>query len=388
MEVFRIYADVVFNHMTARNGIGTAGSIANYHNQTFPSVPFHENDFHSPCIINNYQDPVNVRNCRLKSLLDLDQSIDNVREKIVEYLNYLISLGIAGFRIDAAKHMWPQDLEYIYLKLRNLNVKFGFASGSRPFIFQEVIDYGNFLQSLEYCQMIFVSGGEAVSKHEYTHLGSVVEFKFSYSLNNMFRGNDRLAALVNWGPEWELVQSQNAVGFIDNHDNQRADDGVTLTYKHAKRYKMAIAFMLGHPYGTTRIISRPPADADGNLISPGIKDDGTCSNGYVCEHRWRQIFNMVGFRNVVRDAAITNWWSDGNQQIAFCRGDKGFILFTNYGDVDRTFQTCLTSGIYCDIISGELKNGRCTGKSVCVGEGGLARVSLGALEEDGVLAIH
>lgn len=70
------------------------------------------------------------------------QSSDYVRGKIIEFLNKLISLGVAGFRVDAAKHMSPDDLEYIYSQLNNLNTDFGFSSGSRPFIFQEVIDLG------------------------------------------------------------------------------------------------------------------------------------------------------------------------------------------------------------------------------------------------------
>lgn len=66
-----------------------------------------------------------------------------MREKIVEFLNKLIDLGVAGFRVDAAKHMWPADLEAIYSQLKNLNTDFGFASGLRPYIYQEVIDLGN-----------------------------------------------------------------------------------------------------------------------------------------------------------------------------------------------------------------------------------------------------
>ncbi|XP_068908250.1 alpha-amylase-like isoform X3 [Tenebrio molitor] len=376
----RIYVDAVFNHMTAGSGTGTGGSKAYYQEKLYPGVVYHRHDFHKPCPITTYQDAAVVRNCQLKGLLDLDQGLDSVRGKIVDYMNHLIELGVAGFRVDAAKHMWPRDLDYIYSKLDNLNVKFGFVSGSRPFIFQEVLDDGH----------------EAINKNEYTRIGRVVEFQVGYELSNAFRGNNKLTYLENWGPAWGLLNSDKAVAFIDNHDTQRNSHEI-LTYKTPKQYKMATAFMLAHPYGTTRVMSSyefdsmnqgPPADSNGNLISPGINHDGTCSNGYVCEHRWRQIFNMVEFRNVVHGTDVTNWWSDNNQQIAFCRGNKGFIVFTNYGDVDRTFQTCLEPGIYCDVISGVVVDGKCTGKAVSVVEGGWAYIVLGALEEDGVLAIH
>lgn len=45
---------------------------------------------------------------------------------------------------------------------------------------------------------------------------------------------------------------------MDNHDNQRghgSGGSEILNYKQAKQYKMAIAFMLAHPFGTTRIMS-------------------------------------------------------------------------------------------------------------------------------------
>lgn len=52
-------------------------------------------------------------------------------------MNKLIDMGVAGFRVDACKHMWPGDLDNVYRRLNNLNTKW-FPGGSRPFIFQEV----------------------------------------------------------------------------------------------------------------------------------------------------------------------------------------------------------------------------------------------------------
>lgn len=72
---------------------------------------------------------------------DLDQSNEWVRQKIVDFMNKLISFGVAGFRIDAAKHMWPVDLSTIYSRLNNIRADI-FRAKSRPFIYQEVIDLG------------------------------------------------------------------------------------------------------------------------------------------------------------------------------------------------------------------------------------------------------
>lgn len=79
---------------------------------------------------------------------------------------------------------------------------------------------------------------------------------------------------------------------------------------------MATAYMLAWPYGYTRVMSSyywdqwwengqdkndwigPPHDGSFNIISPSFNADGSCGNGWICEHRWRQIYNMVEFRNV------------------------------------------------------------------------------------------
>ena len=50
-----------------------------------------------------------------------------------------------------------------------------------------------------------------------------------------------------------------------------------------------------------------------------VNDDMTCSGGWVCEHRWRQVYNMVAFRNVVYGTSVQNWWTDGDFHIAFAR---------------------------------------------------------------------
>lgn len=79
-----------------------------------------------------------VRDCRLVSLLDLALEKDYVRSKVAEYMNHLIDIGVAGFRIDAAKHMWPGDVKAILDQLKDLNTKW-FSAGTKPFIYQEVI---------------------------------------------------------------------------------------------------------------------------------------------------------------------------------------------------------------------------------------------------------
>ncbi|XP_003704434.3 alpha-amylase isoform X2 [Megachile rotundata] len=378
----RIYVDAVVNHMTGNyaDAVGTANSRANTYNREYYQPPYHAEHFHPICTVNDYRNAGNVRNCELTGLHDLNQGLEYVREKIVNFMNEAIDIGVAGFRIDAAKHMWPADLRVIYSRLKNLNTKHGFPQGARPYIYQEVIDYG----------------GEAISKTDYNKLAAVVEFKYAKELSNAFLGNNLLKWFVNWGEAWSLLPSQDSLVFVDNHDTQR--DSNVLTYKMSKQYKMAVAFMLAHPFGTPRVMSSfdfqdrdqgPPQDSNGNLVSPKINPDNTCGNGWVCEHRWRQIYNMVRFRNVVRGTNVVNWWDNNGNQIAFCRGNAGFIAINgDRSDLRATLNTCLPAGQYCDVISGDLVNGRCTGKVVNVQSNGQAQIEIMQGEDDGVLAIH
>ncbi|TMW52238.1 hypothetical protein DOY81_002705 [Sarcophaga bullata] len=378
-----IYADIVVNHMTAyaeSDSIGTAGSRCNYKKSLYPAVPYGPGDFHTPCNISNYQNPSEVRNCQLNTLLDLNQTQVHVSNMIVNYMNKLVDLGVAGFRIDAAKHMWPRDLEIICKRLKPLNDKLGFPKNSWPYIYQEVIDLG----------------GEPIKKTEYTPLGAVTEFKHSVEIGKLFRGKNSLKYLKNWGPEWSMLATSDAVVFVDNHDNQRghgAGGTDILTFKDPVLYKMANVFMLAHPYGkVVRVMSSyafnntdqgPPLDANGHIKSPIFLQNKLCdtlTSGWICEHRWPEIQQMVKFRNFAGSTPMENWWEHGNNQIAFSRGKVGFVVFNMEMDreLQAKMQTGLAKGTYCDILSGVKENGSCTGGTkVIVEENGQAYISLG-----------
>lgn len=196
----------------------------------------------------------------------------------------------------------------------------------------------------------------------------------------------------------EFIPSAVAMTFIDNHDNQRSGDSEILTYKQAREYKMATAFELAWPYGIPQIMSSyafdvsntgPPMYSNETLISPSIKNDESCGNGYICEHRWRQISNMILFSNAVKGSKVENWYDNGNNQIAFSRGNIGFIVFN--GEFNQplylNLQTGLPAGTYCDIVSGQRCEKFCTGSSVVVGTDGRANFYLPVGSADGFIAI-
>jgi alpha-amylase len=230
---------------------------------------------------------------------------------------------------------------------------------------------------------------------EYTPLGTVTEFRYGNDLARVFRGQTDLTHLSNFGVGWGYIPSHLALVFVDNHDTQRDQ---ALTYKEARAYKMAVGFGLVWPYGTNRMMSSyafttrdqgPPADVNGIIIGASINPDNSCGNGWICEHRWRQIANMVILSNVAGDSGIVNWWSNARNKIAFSRGNRAFVAFNN--DVDsfsENLQTGLPAGVYCDVISGEKVGAQCTGQTVTVDGSGMAAIFLQANAFDGFLAIH
>lgn len=102
-QKIRVYVDVVLNHMAAGDDeiMGLDHSTADPPKLQYPAVPYQASDFNEFCFVENATNAFEVRNCRLAGLPDLKQEQPTVQEKIVAFLNELIDLGVAGFRIDA-----------------------------------------------------------------------------------------------------------------------------------------------------------------------------------------------------------------------------------------------------------------------------------------------
>jgi len=95
---------------------------------------------------------------------------------------------------------------------------------------------------------------------------------------------------------------------------------------------------------------------------------------------------MVGLRNAAAGAGVTNWWSNGGNQIAFGRGSTGYAAFNRAaGALTRTFQTSLPAGTYCDVMSGDFTGGACAGTTYQVNAAGQVTATVPA---NGALALH
>lgn len=234
-------------------GKGSAGSPFNPNKLEFLGVPYNSSNFHRNCRqsdkqIHNYDGFDESRQCELGHLVDLDQSNPDTQYKIAAYLNSLIDMGVAGFRFDASKHMYPGDLLAILNKLHTLNTTY-FPHGSYPFIYHEVIDFKN---------------PTGIRMTDYLELGNVLNFQYSQYLSDAIykqksgisAKNQHLSYLKNFGSEWDMPSSSESVVFAVNHDQERGGSnsgGRIVNHHDPGNYKKANAFMLAFPYGFAQV---------------------------------------------------------------------------------------------------------------------------------------
>jgi alpha-amylase len=341
----KVYADAVLNHMTGQGNTGYAGTTFT-DKYTYPGL-YGSQDFHhypgdcpnSDGQIHDYNNQTDVQECELEQLSDLRTESSYVRGKLAGYLNDLISLGVDGFRLDAAKHINANDIAAIKAQLTK-----------SVLIYQEVMP------------------GGAVNPPAYEGIGKVLEFTYGQKLKQQFQGS--IANLQTFGQTWGLEPSASSVTFVDNHDTDR--DSSTLNYKNGSVYQLANIFSLAWGYGQPQVYSSftfssndqsPPADGNGFVTNTDCGSAGT----WLCEDRQQAILGMVGWHNAVTGSAVANWWSDGNNVISFSRGSAGFVAINNtYAAVTRTFATGMAAGTYCDVIHGTASGTSCTGPLVTV----------------------
>jgi len=363
-----VYVDAILNHMSFRDrGIGSAGTP--FEKYLYPGL-YEDEHFHD-CRrgIESDNDRWEVQHCDLATAPDLATGTEYVRDQLAGYLQDLVDIGVAGVRLDGAKHMAATDIAAIV----------GRVNGDL-YVYQEVIDFG----------------GGAVRINEYVGLGDVTEFRYSGEIARVFR-RGKLAWLHQFGSAWGFVRSDQGVVFVDNHDNQRGHGapGDAISFKDGRLHELANIFMLAWPYGYPRLMSsyafedgtQGPPSIDGQTL-PALEPDGQCAANWICEHRKPDVLAMVEFRNATSETFFVNdWWSNGNDQIAFGRGDRGFVVINREeaSRVDRRFQTGLPPGRYCDVLSGEFSSGSCTGRVIEVDAARTARIEVGPLD---AVALH
>jgi alpha-amylase len=381
-----ILVDAVINHMTNFPSPGVGSNGTSYSKYQYPGL-YTQADFHTPCALNDFGSAANVQDCELFSLPDLHTGQASVRQKIADYLIGLARLGVAGFRIDAAKHIQQVELDDI---LARVNQTLAAAARPLPYVYLEVSSGpGEALSERDYFGEGFASGGAA----------DITEFTF-VGVGNKFRGvgGEYIAQLNPNGPPgsqfspvaWGLIPSDKAVVFLQNHDTQHE---CGIGYRHGATFRIANVWMLAQPYGYPSVLSSyafdcptgnamgPPSDGGGNTrpVSCAASFETATVGQWVCEHRDPYIRNMAMFRRMVAGTEISDWWDDGRDGVAFSRGDKGFVAINNGGvPMIATIKTGLSAGAYCDRLTGGLDGAGCAGVQVDVDAAGMAPVAVGA----------
>ena len=368
----KVYVDVVLNNMSGSGsrGSGPGSGGTEYTKYDYPGT-YVDSDFHD-CRrdIADYTDKWEVRNCELVGLADLKTGSTKVRDTQTAYLNRLVDMGVSGFRVDAAKHMAPQDIAAVVDGLHKT------PSGATPYVYQEVI------------------ADATTSASEYTGHGDATTFAYTDRVAGAF-ADGSIAGLRNLPDELSL-KSEQAVVFVANHDTERSSP--TLTYKDGAAYDLANAFAMAFPYGTARVQSGfdfgSDADAGPPSDSNGFTKPAGCGDGsvWVCTHRHQLVAGMAGFSSAVSGTGVTDWWDNGSNLIAFGRGDAGFVAFNSGGaqgsageQVTREFPTSLPAGTYCDVMTGRFENGQCTGEAVEVSSDGTFTATV---EANSGVALH
>jgi alpha-amylase len=381
-----IYVDAVINHMTnfPSPGVGSNGTA--YSKYSYPGL-YSQSDFHAPCTVNNYADAANVQDCELFGLPDLDTSLPSVRQKIADYLIALARLGVAGFRIDAAKHMQQVQLDQI---VTLVNTTLAGEGRPIPWYFAEVsAGFGEALGPADYFGLGYASGGSS-DITEFIFKGVGDKFIQLGGTQHLFQLNPNGSQGNQFSPSaWGLMPSDKAVVFLENHDTQRQGG---LWYKDGMTYRLANVWMLAQPYGYPSIMSSyafdrgpvgtamgPPSDANGNTndVSCAATLETATIGQWVCEHRDPYIARMVHFRRVVAGTDVNHWWDDGSDAIAFSRGAKGFVAINREGAaVTATIATGMAAGSYCDVLTGGKSGATCTGTRVEVDAAGSVQIVL------------
>ena len=321
----KVVVDAVINNMAALDsGAGTAGSPFTHYD--YPGL-YAPADFHycgTPSdAIQNWDDRSQLQNCQLNNTADLKTESEHVRQTIAGYMDDLLSLGADGFRIDGAVHIPAADLA---------NIKARLASPDAYTI-----------------QAMRSDGGGPVKPEEYFATGNVEDSRYAEGLKLAF-GQGGLASLRTYGTG--LTRSDKAKVFVADQDTERA--GNTLNYKDGASYALADVFMLAWSYGSPQVYSSYQfPDTSTNQGAPnGGSGDCSANSGWNCEQRWPQVAPMVALHNAAAGTAVTHWWDNGGNAIAFGRGTVAYVAI-NHGTaaLSRTFQTSLPAGTYCDVQS-------------------------------------
>lgn len=353
-----VITDAVLNHMAGGGGTSFDGKPYGDENLIFDKI-YTKKDFHSglPTSDPNYCD-ADIKNwdatperfnCRFPGLPDLATESPYVRQQLANFLNDQISLGVAGFRIDAAKHMPPADIAAIKKLLTNPDVILIQEVPGSTQINEEYIDNG----------MVWAWD---------THTKAVQMFGYPGAA---YRG-----ATYDTVDTPDYVDTNKGISWVTNHDTEHW--GGAITYMNGRAYELANIWLLSEKYGSPMLYTgyafadpnESPAYGPGNYkkdavcAAPATRISPTASTSYkpgqfVCLQRWTSIKGMIAWRDAVGEADKTNMYAPrlGNANsgaYGFGRSGKGYVLINSKASAIKLnkIATGMRAGVYCDMITG------------------------------------
>ena len=377
-----IIADAVINHMANSSGIGWADT--EFDKYGYPGL-YGESDFHATMDpsedrfcdsnIEAYDDLWETTSCMLGGLPDLATEKPSVRVKIADYLNDLISLGVAGFRVDAAKHFGAADLKAVVDLLDPIN-------GRQPIIMSEVI------------------GGNGQNE-PFTEFG----YAWAWDMPNILLSNLNQNTLAFAKNDFWTVgfnASNKTITMVSNHDTEHHGPS-SLAYWETQKYQLAHVFMLSAKFGIPQIYSGysfsderlgPNTNPDTQKVvqakcASSTKPVNIIREGlYNCIQRWRSTSGMVAWRDVAGSAPETkvgySKHADGAKILKFNRGANTFIAMNSTQRARKMgILTNLPAGTYCDLLTGGrgavVSSTSCLGTKVVVDARGKAVVTIPAM---------
>jgi len=290
----RVIADLVLNHM--------ANLGANY-NLSYPPPSARQRynlapllsaaDFHPAFCIQNYSDSNQVRQGRIcgsgdSGLPDLKQESDHVVEVQRDYVTKLNSIGIDGYRIDAAKHMEMAALNRIFTPDLVAN----------KLVFGEIIAFQS-------------SFGRELEPYLRETRFSYEDFPLQERMRQAFAVNGSLASLSNPVAERASLANDRAVTFVINHDIPN-NAGMTYMIMDPSDERLGYAYILGREGGVPRIMS----DLG--------RSDGLTTDRWKNAHRSPELAAMLRFHNHVLGTGQRVAWTNACV-IVIERGAKGVL---------------------------------------------------------------
>jgi alpha-amylase len=285
----------------------------------------------------------------------------------------MIDIGVAGFRVDAAKHFGSEDLQAVVDMLHPVN-------GQPPVIMSEVIGGGSVNQP-------FVDWGSKAWAWDMPDL-----LAGSLSIGNMAFGKD-----LRWTQSYN--GSSDTITMVGNHDTEHHGP-TSIAYWQGNLYQLAHIYMLSIPFGIPEVYtgysfsdenSGPNIDRNG-MVTPmtcpkidykpqSIRADGI----FTCVQRWRAIQGMIKWRDAAAQAPMRNVTYTKftkAKALAYNRGSNWIVMNPTLAAQRVTYSTKMPKGTYCDVISGGRSSVRsnktCVGTTVVVGSTGLATLTVPA----------